>query len=296
MSASKYAMFLGCLIPHRLPQMEAVARKVLNNLGIGLVEMPDASCCPDPVGIQAFDYGTWLILAARNLSIAEGLKLDVMTPCSGCYETLKVANTVLKGNAGLRESANRVLSGIGRKFNGGIEVRHLVEVLYKDVGPIKILKSVKRPLKGLRVAVHYGCHLLRPSEVMRFDDPERPVALDELVTAIGAESVSYARRMLCCGGGLRSIDSKVALAIVREKLVNVKRAGADCIVVVCPTCMLQYDMSQPLVQRAYSDDYSIPVFYYPELLDLAMGTKPGEMDFSFHRVNVAPIVDKIFSS
>lgn len=290
---SSYGLFLGCLIPRHLPYMEVAARKTLKSLGIQMIELPGASCCPEPMGMQGLDHITWLALAARNLCIAEELDLDILTLCNGCYETLKTANTLLEENPYLRAEINKILAKIGKQFQGKIKVFHLIQILYEDVGPQKIKSLVQIPLRGIRVGAHYGCHLVRPSTIMKFDDPEQPSSLDKLITALGARSVRYPKKMLCCGAGLRGIDSNSAMAIARIKLANMKRAGVDCMVVTCPYCMIQYDLSQHLIQRAFNEVYNIPVFYYPELLCLAMGEKPEELGFKFHRVDPTPVFEKI---
>jgi len=290
---SSYALFLGCLIPRHLPYMEVAARKTLKSLGVQTVELHGASCCPEPMGIQGLDHITWLALAARNLCIAEELNLDILTLCNGCYETLKTANTLLEENPHLKAEINKILAKIGKQFQGKIKVFHLVQILYEDVGPQKIKSLVQIPLRGIRVGAHYGCHLVRPSTIMKFDDPEQPSSLDKLITALGARSVRYPRKMLCCGAGLRGIDSTSAMAIAQIKLANMKRAGVDCMVVTCPYCMIQYDLSQHLIQRAFNEVYNIPVFYYPELFCLAMGEKPESLGFKFHRVDPTPVFEKI---
>lgn len=290
---SRYAFFLGCMIPYRLPFMEMAARKVLEKLGVELVSMKDVGCCPDPVGIKSLDYKTWLALAARNLSIAEEMESNIMTLCNGCFETLKTANFVLKNDKELREEVNEVLSQLGKEFKGEIEVKHLIEILHDEIGVDKIRVFVEKPLKDLRVAVHYGCHVVRPSDVLAFDDPETPSSLDRLVNVTGAESVPYMRKMLCCGGGIRSIDTTSALGITKRKLLEIQRVNADCIAVICPFCFIQYDIGQTQIRSIFGDNFDIPVLYYPEMLGLAMGIPDMESGLRFHRVKVKPLLEKL---
>ena len=287
-----YALFLGCMIPLRLPYMETAARKALDLLGVELLDMPNASCCGDPISFQSLDRETWLAIAARNLCIAEEMGKDILTLCSGCYETLKTANVTLKRERPLREEVNRILSEVGREFKGTIEVKNLLEVL-QEIGAEKVRSFVTRPLKGLRVATHYGCHLVRPNDVLNFDDPMRPVIFDRFIELTGAESVSYQKKMLCCGAGLRMVDTKKALRLVEMKLGYVEEAGADCMAVLCPYCMLQYDVMQRMVRRRDGGKYNIPVFYYPELLCLSMGVPPEELGLRFHRTSPESVLKKI---
>lgn len=287
-----YAFFPGCMIQMRLPYMETAARKSLEALGIELLDMPNASCCGDPIAFQSLDRETWLAIAARNLCIAEEMGKDILTLCSGCYETLKTANVTLKREGSLREEVNEVLSEVGREFKGSIEVKNLLEVL-QGVGAEKIRDLVVRPLRDLRVATHYGCHLVRPSDILNFDDPMRPVTFDRFIELTGADSVPYLKKMLCCGAGLRMIDAKKALSLVEMKLGYIEEAGADCMALLCPYCMLQYDVTQRMIKRGDGGRFRIPVLYYPELLCLSMGVKPEELGLRLHRISVEPVLKKI---
>ncbi len=295
MKANRYAFFPGCLITTRLPYMESAIRKSLGVLGVELVDMPNATCCPEPTLLKALNPVAWLSIAARNLSIAEEMDLDILTPCNGCYETLKTANVTLKGDKVERERVNSVLGKINREFKGEIRVKHLVEVLYKDLGVKRIAEKIKTPLNGLKVAVHYGCHLLRPSQLIQLDDPERPVILDELVEVLGAKSIHYKRKMMCCGGEDLKTDPKISYAIAAEKLLHMKEGGANCITVTCPLCMIQFDENQPLIQRKLKTKLNIPVFYFSELLCLALNINLEE-NLRFHRVKPNKTLEKFTST
>jgi len=275
-----------------MPYIEAADRKVLGAFGIELFEMKGASCCPEPYAVLGLGREAWLGLASRNLSIAEEMKRDILTPCPGCYNTLKTVSTGLRSDVSQRERAKDLLSKIGRELRVEVNVEHTLNLLHKQVGLEKIATSIKHPLLGLKVAIHYGCHLLRPSRVTGIDDPENPRMLDELVNITGAESVPYLRKSLCCGGPLSSVDEDGSYAIAREKLLNVKRAGADCLVVACPACMIQFDSNQRSIGEAFKESYEIPVFYHTELLCLAMGIPPKEIGFS-HSVKTDAVLEKL---
>lgn len=211
----KFALFLGCLIPFRLPSLESTARKVLNRLGVELEDISEFSCCPNTIAVEAVNDEYWYFLAARNLALAEMRGLDILCLCSGCSESLKKANFELKKNPALRERVNSKLSEIGLKYNGTVEVKHYVETLI-EMGLDTIREKIVYPLRGLKVACHYGCHLLRPSEVILFDNPLNPVSLDKLVQVLGADTVDYENKMLCCGSGLSLVESKEAYSYLRR--------------------------------------------------------------------------------
>lgn len=290
----KYALYLGCVIPNRYAGIEAATRKVLQALGIELVDMNGATCCPAPGVIRSFDKDVWLVTAARNLTIAEQLRLDIITMCNGCYATLVEANHILKTDSQAKSMVNEVLSKIGRKFEGKINVKHLTEVLYFDVGVEKISKAIKRKLSA-RAATFYGCHLMKPSELRPWGTVERPTFLDEMVEALGMESVQYRDKMMCCGAGgaLRSGVLDVSLEIARERLAAMKEAGVECIVDVCPFCHLQFDVGQTQIAQKWSEKFNIPVFYYTQLLGLAMGFTPEEMGIQFNVIDSKPFLNRI---
>jgi heterodisulfide reductase subunit B len=289
-----YALFLGCNIPNRLPHLELAARNVLPKLDVNLIDIPEFGCCPEPIGIQELSRDAWMAMAAINLCLAEEKGLNIVTLCNGCFETLRTVNVELKEDSHHKDKVNAVLSKIGKEYKGTQEVKHVLEVLYNDIGVDKIKSSVTKELKGLKVAVHYGCHVLRPSAVLKTDDPFQPKSLDELVNALGAESTPYLRKMLCCGTGIEGIDKENQLWMVHDKLVQVERMKADCMTMLCPLCYIQYEMGQlQLKKEPYSARFKIPVMYYAELLGLAMGMEQSEFGFKLHRVKVDPVLQKV---
>jgi len=292
----KYSLYLGCVIPNRYPGIEASARKALGKLDVELLDMNGASCCPAPGVIRSFNTYSWLALAARNISIAESLGADIITLCNGCFATLADANHILKNDAAAAERINAKLAEVGRSYKGSIEVYHLAEVLYKHIGLEKIRESIKRELP-LRVAVHYGCHVMKPSKNRRWGVVEGPTFFEELVEALGAQSVEYKDKMMCCGAGgaVRSGFPDVALDFTLEKLQNIQRVGVDAIVNVCPFCHLQLDQGQIEIESRFGRKFDIPVVYYTQLLGLAQGFTPEEL--GIHMNKTAPTyLDKLNAS
>ena len=290
----KFALYLGCITPNRYPGIEVATRATFNRLGITLVDLEGASCCPAPGVIGSFDAYTWLAIGARNIALAESLGCDMITICNGCFETLFEVNRVLKGNSKLKEEINKILAKVGREFNGTIAVHHFSKVLY-DLGTDKLKEFVKKQLNNLNVAVHYGCHLLRPSEKKKIDDPVRPRIVDELVESMGAKSIDYEHKMVCCGagGGVRSAFLDFSLKFTREKLKAVKATNSDCIVNVCSFCHLQFDRGQTEIKKIFGDDFKIPVIHYSQLLGLAMGLDPKKLGLYEQSIPCDPLMEKI---
>jgi heterodisulfide reductase subunit B len=289
----KYALFLGCFIPVRLPQIEAVARDILPRLGVELIDVDGFTCCPEPVGFLT-DKMTALSIAARNIALAEEADLDIMTLCNGCTYTLRQANATLKTDPGLKAKVNEVIADTGHQYKGTVEVRHFAQVLSKHIGIEAIKAQVKKPLTGLRVACHPGCHILSPQSVMDFDDAFDPILLDGMVTALGAEPVDWDMKTGCCGWTLTNYgDKEGANRLLGAKLAAMHEAKADCSAVICPQCFYQLDTGQMLAGRELKLDYKIPAIYYLQLLALAMGRSIDESGIRFHRVKDAALEEKL---
>lgn len=287
-----YALFLGCVIPARESSYELSVRRTMKAFGVDLVDLKGATCCA-PIPIESLDHATSLAITAYNICLAEELNLDLMPICNGCYQALSKVNATLKNREKLKAATNEILAKVGKEYKGTVDIKDYLQVLCDDIGFKKIKESIVKPLKDLKVAVFYGCHLLKPSSTLTFDDPERPHLLDELVELTQAISVPYMHKTKCCGGLLRGVSDELANRMARDKLFNAHQAKADCIVTVCPSCFLQLDVGQLVVRREFNESYNLPVLHYPELLDLAMGMDPKEIGLHTHRIRTDSIINKI---
>jgi heterodisulfide reductase subunit B len=289
-----YSLFLGCVMPNRYPNVEKSIRVVLPELGIQLEDLVGASCCPAPGVIRSFSEPTWLALASRNLALAEMAGHDIITGCNGCYGTFKEALNIVHEKPERLKEVQQILKSVGLKYEATADAKHLIEVIYSmGIGPLR--KKITRPLKGLKVGVHYGCHLLRPSKLRPWHQIQKQTFLDELVEVTGAESVKYKEKFLCCGagGGVRGSNIPVSIDIAREKLDNMIEAGADCIVDVCSFCHLQFEVCQAELNKELGENkYHLPVIYYTQLLGLAMGVEAQELGLHKHVVSTQALLDR----
>ena len=265
----KFALFLGCQIPVRLKQYETSSRAILERLGVGLVDIEEFNCCGYP--LRNIEFKAFLLSSARNLALAEKKKLDVMTLCQCCYGSLKKASLLLKENASLRKEVNAILEHEGLPYEGEVEVKHLLYVLHQEVGVEAIKKNISKTFKGVKIAAHYGCHALRPSQVVRFDDPVAPSIFDQLVEATGAESISWPMRLECCGAPLWGINDQLSMDLTLKKLNNGKESGAEYLCVACPYCHLQFDAVQKKIIAQRGMNHPLPSILYPQLLGLSLG-------------------------
>ncbi|UCH31609.1 MAG: CoB--CoM heterodisulfide reductase subunit B [Candidatus Bathyarchaeota archaeon] len=287
-SENAFALFLGCTIPLRFPFIESASRKAIKAFDFETKDLP-FGCCPDPLGVQSFDKETWAALAAHNLCLAEEEDLDILTLCNGCFETLSVANAELQHNDKIRIRVNKILGEVGKEFKGKINVRHIIQEFH-DLRTL-IPDLIARPLANCKFAVHYGCHFLRPAEILQTDHSEHPVILDELVQVLQGNSIPYLKKGLCCGAGVYGTDFPTSTKIIQEKLAEVGKTRADAIIVICPTCFRQYESGQILIKRNHGETYGdngreIPVIHYAELLAFALGFNMSE-EFNQHRIKLS---------
>lgn len=289
---TSYVLFLGCTIPARQPNYELSARKSLAKLGIKLVDLPNMTCCAPPP-IQSIDLKTSQAIAAYNICLAEEVDLNIVTLCSGCFESLAMTNTMLKNNEELKNEINEILAKAGKEFQGSVEVKHFLQVLTEDVGVDRLKESVSKPLNNLKVAAFYGCHALRPSELLKLDDPEQPRILENLIEILGAQSLEYRNKLKCCGGLLRGFSDDLALELAREKIVNTSKVGADCIATLCPFCFVALDIGQIQIRGKFHETYDMPVLHYSELLALSLGVPSEELAFETHKIKADKIISKI---
>ncbi len=226
-----------------------------------------------------------LILAAKNLALAEQQGLNILTLCPGCAGTLRKVNKILKNDKTQRDQINAHLKEAGLEFKGTVETKHLLQLLKEDVGVEKIKAAVTRPLTDLKVAEHNGCHILRPKEYFDFDDPEDPQTLKMLIEATGATCLDYIDETECCGAPSVGVSDKVALQLARDKLNHIKQVEAQALITVCPFCHIMYDTNELRIEKTFNEVYGIPILHYPQLLGLAMGLTPDELAFGELRVN-----------
>ncbi len=274
------AVFWGCTIAHRLPFVEAATRRALAALGVEVADVPGVSCCPDPLYARMLGEETTLTLSARNLALAAAVGPEVLVTCNGCYQSLGAARAALE-TAGERARANERLAAAGCRYDGGAQVLHILQLL-RRLGGDAIKGRVTKPLTGLRVAAHYGCHALSPVELAA-DDAEAPHTIEDVLRALGAEPVEYEERLSCCGGSLVAFDEGASAQLLRRKTTSLTREGADAVVVTCPNCYLQFDLRAKMLD----EELRRPVFHLAELMCLAFGVAAKEMRFKgWHAVKV----------
>lgn len=293
--AVEYTYFPGCMIPFRLPHFELTTREVLKRLNIELIANEGHTCCPEPTTFTGVDFEAWLTIGARNIAVSESTGKDTVALCSGCFHTLAMVGHTLRSEADIRERVNKRLKPTGMIATGEVTVKNILHVLHEDVGLDRIKKQVTHPLKGITLAAHYGCHLVRPLEATQMDHAENPQWMEDIFRAVGAEAITYANKMACCGAPIGPSNEPLSFKLTASKLKNIVDAGADAIVLICPTCYTQMEMQQKKATVDLDPDFSIPVLYLGEMLALAMGMSDLVVSNArrYHRVKIDPLLDKM---
>ena len=287
-----FAIFWGCTIPSRFPFIEKSTRMVMEGMGLPYKDVDGFTCCPEKSLINNIDHGMWALTAARNVAVVDEAGLDLVSPCTGCVSNLATVKGELKANPKEAAEVNGLLGKVGREFKGTSKLSHLIPFFHDSVGLHRIKGAMKRNFAGMRVAVHYGCHMMRPSHALKADDPLSPKKFDVLVETLGAETLEPRTKLMCCGQGLDRVDQHdKALHMARIKLRELRNIGADALVVCCPSCFLQFDNNQFLMEKD-GERFGVPVIYFTELMGLAMGYPAEELGMKSHRMDVTPFLDK----
>ncbi len=270
---------------------EASTRVIASELGIELMDLPSSGCCGSPI-VRSIDERYWTLLAARILATAENMGLDICCLCNGCVGSLVHANKSLKTNETAKEYVNEILSDFDLEFKGTIEVKHLLKILYEDLGLSRIEEHLKIPFKDLKVGAFYGCHMLRPAELMNHGDPELPTRLDEIINLTGAIASDYEGKMSCCGAPVLSINPEISWSMTHHILSTVHAAELKALVTICPFCALSLDLNQIKVKELWELDYEISILHLPQLLGLSMGFGVRELGLFENRVKSAMRISK----
>jgi len=248
-------------------------------LGAELTELEDWTCCGASAA-EATSYLLSMVLAARNLALAEGMDMDadIMIPCSACYLNLRKVEDHVQQDGTLMGKINEALEEEGLAYNGGVKVRHLLDIMVNDVDLEAIAPLVEKNLAGLGVAIYYGCQAVRPYAT--YDDHEQPRSLEPLIRALGADVHPWEMGAKCCGAALMTTKKDVAMELTGSLLKAAQ--GADCIVTVCPMCEMNLEAFQEPISKARGEDLAIPVLYLPQLIGLALGLSKKELKLNLN--------------
>jgi heterodisulfide reductase subunit B2 len=270
----KYQYYPGCSLEGTALEYNISTQALMKAVNAELLEIDDWTCCGASAA-EATSHLLSLALPARNLALAEKMDgvNDILVPCSACYLNLKKVEQKIKKDADLLDKINDVLEEEKLSLHGKLRVRHLLDVVSKDIGPGKIKDRVKKSFVDFKIAPYYGCQCLRPYAV--FDDPEKPKSMEPLIEAIGAKVYPWEMGGKCCGASHMNTKMEVGLELVHAILHGAR--GADVIVTVCPMCQMNLEAYQQKISKKYHEELSITILYLPQLLGLAMGLSEKDL-------------------
>ena len=283
-----YSYYPGCSLHASAAEYDLSTRELFGALGIGLTEVPDWFCC-GATPAHNVDELLSLSLCAKNLELADRVEGDMAVACASCFSRLKTAQHVLTENEVKRKQVETAIDGPVKLDSN---VKHLLEILAKDLGLERLASAVNKPLKGLKVACYYGCLLTRPTDVPNLDCTEAPTIMERVIEAAGAETVPWTHRLECCGANFTLSRPGVVIQLTNSILKSAKEAGADCIMVGCPLCHGNLDIRQKEIEGVYSTNYNLPVFYLTQLVGLSVGLGVDKLGLDAMMVNPLPLLKK----
>jgi heterodisulfide reductase subunit B len=264
-----FALFRCCPTSIFLKQYESSTDAVLRKLGVQFKDIKEFNCCGYP--LKNIDTRAYVLAGARNLALAEKNGVNILTFCNCCFNSLKHVRHTLKENPAQQQEINTILAKEGLIYQQTVEVRHLFEVLFKDIGIDKIRDKIVKSFNDLKIATHYGCHILRPKDIIRFDNPISPSIFDQLVELTGASSIAWQSKLDCCGSPLLGFDDELSLDITRKKIKDAEQSGADYLCTACVYCQLQFDRVQKIMVLPDNETRPLPSILYTQLLGLSLG-------------------------
>jgi len=291
----KYAFFPGCSIHTTAKEYGISCHAVSKVLGIELIEIPDWNCCGAMDAVYAYNPLLSISMSARNLALAESMKMDVVTLCSACFFTLSRAKKLLNEDSELKGRVNKFLNDAELQYTGEVKVRHYLDVLLNDICLENISKNVKVKLDGLKVAPYYGCMLVRPPNIVQFDDPEHPHSMERVIEAVGGKNVDYIYKTRCCGASLGFTEGEVMMEMTKDLLLEAKKVSADCVAVPCPLCHFNMDAKQKTIESALDVKIDMPVVFFTQVMGLAFGIHPKELGLNKNCVPTDKLLKRFHS-
>jgi heterodisulfide reductase subunit B len=280
----KFVFYPGCVMPTEQYAYELSIREIMPLLNIELVDINGFSCCGEPM--KSVNQLMTLYLSARNISIAAKEELDIFVPCPMCHLSLSECQRVLNKDIKIDERINEMLSSENLSYNGSVKIFNTIDLIHDIIGLEKIKKLVKNPLNNLKVATHYGCHLIRPSEIGRPDDSENPKKMENIIKTIGAKPIDYPEKLDCCGSMINTNLPESALTKTGQKLAAVQDQGFDVFVDVCPWCHRMFDSKQKKAGETVAIKLEIPVFYLTQLIGMSFGVDWNNLGLN---LNLSPV-------
>jgi heterodisulfide reductase subunit B len=269
----KYFLYWGCSLEASGANFLVSLRPACEALGMEFEEIEDWNCCGASISYVGGNDLAIKVLNARNLALAEAAGgFDIVAPCSSCYIQMNKVNHEIKQDPELASTVNEILAEGGLSYSGNIKVRHILDVLYHDIGVDAIADHVVYPLDGIKVAGYVGCQSVRPYG--EYDSVENPVIQDRILSALGAEAVYFPNKMRCCGSGIFLTEMEHCARLVGDILDDAMKHGAELVSTVCPMCAMNLENYQGRINKLLGTGFDIPIVYLTQLMAVAFGMDP----------------------
>lgn len=276
-----YGYFPGCSQTGSAKEYDISLRKVIEKLGVSFDEIRDWSCC-GATSAHVTNHRLSTALAMRNVMLAEQQGLEnIIAPCAACYNRLIMSQYEVENHSVVRKDTEELLSA---KFEKNVKVYNILELFLKS-GINKIIENRKCELSDLKVACYYGCLLVRPAAITKFDDAEQPTSMEKIVESTGAKTIEWNSKVECCGAAHSIARRDIVVDLSKSILDDAKEHGANVMVVACPMCHTNLDMRQRAMKRTYTGHEDFPVLYITELIGLALGMNEKELGIDLHYVD-----------
>lgn len=293
MSKLKYAWWPGCVAKGAAPELYVSTKLVAERLGIELVELDQATCTGAGV-IQEQNPEMADALNVRTFAIAQQMGLPLMNICSTCQGIESMVADKMAKDPEYLAKVNAILADEGLSYTPGLEIKNFLWVLVEDLGLDALKALVKRPMTGVHVGPFYGCYILRPSQILGFDDhPDRDQYLEQVIEAVGASVVDYTGKKKCCGFPILTINRENSLKQTGNHIHEAQDHGADALVSPCPLCHLNLDAQQPAAKAVIKHDIDLPILHLPQMIGLALGIEPKDLRLDHHVVSTKKLLGKL---
>lgn len=272
----KLSFYPGCSLEGMAVDYARSIDAVFQALDIDLIEINDWSCC-GATAAHSLSEAMSVILPARNLSAAEQMGLDIVSPCANCFNRLRFSQQMIQKN----------VLDIPWPVTGDLRVHDMTRFLAEPDMIKQIKKRVLKPLKGLKLVCYYGCQMVRPPRITGYTDYENPQTLDRIAAAVGAHVIDWSYKATCCGASIGIARREIGDSLTKKLLEKARQAGAEAVVVSCPLCQSNLDMIQKdRLERP------IPIFYFTELLRLSFSDRGNPKWFKMHFANPDQLLKK----
>ena len=279
----KIAYYPGCSLHSTGVEYDISTRKVCEAIGIELVEIKDWVCCGASPAHQCDELMS-VALPAKNLALAartDNLK-EVCAPCASCYSRLKFTQERMT-DENLKKNVEQV---IATEYPEDIKVLHMLDVIIEKVGTDAIKEKLVKSLGGIKVACYYGCLMTRPPKITGKQQFENPTDMESVMEALGAEPLDWNMKTFCCGAEFALTQTDVVLELTKKILADAESVGADVISVGCPLCHANLDGRQQQINKKFNTNFKIPIFYFTELIGLALGIEAKDLGLFKHLTKV----------